>query len=979
MRCLRIALWLAAALPFGLQAQSVDSSRVITSTIGLPPRVRLSLAPYFIAGGSAGSGGALGAAAYKDLLNAAMGALGVQLEGYYGAFAHQRSAGSIALGLRSPALALGGGANVDWPGGHVAPFVSFTHPLQRGGTVVRGGLLHATWLFGDAHHLRVGLALPIGQPWVGKDRPLTDHLKLAAPANARMPARVADDSLAAAVADLRAWMVRVNELVVPSLDSINPVNQIVAPGRGWKAVDVINQYHTSLDRTLSLARSPGSKGVTAEGRALADSVRRVLLDSLLIPYDRMLGQKRVPNTLTPFTANTLAMLAAQGPRVQWVVASMIEAMAGILARQGVRWHDDRLVWLPLQLALRAEQHQTQSQIDSLIERVTAHVFSDSNEVVYVRNEQFQWQLNRSIHAARIYHVLWIHDFMGVNLEGPPDADSFRQVTYGYLSALIERVRAYDTEGVLPDYQIILDEYWYDVFKSRPWMTLLRDPLRARVNLKGAPPNWQTTIDSAQAELRAAVAQSQRLQAEARIHGDQWLRDRVAVHVNITQQPDPSFFSSGILPLIGMSDNGAHDHRKIAFYDLTETDPYRGALIVAGVGVGETYSGPAFEDRAAIVRGTAAQAVKRQAARILTGNGIDAKDLPFWLQASKDTVKPEARAPKPHFDPGAFTTMNIHNEVGYGEKTITVTKAMLYTLLPPGSVVKIANPLMLNPLWGSLLLGHVLRGGQVLLINASIKNSVFKGAEMSLVEELLAKLIAVRKNLAPAIDSAGGALRIGIYNVDIGVDDVPARIDTMLAVRARTPWLRALEPFSQEVIDSLHAVSADLKRSAADKQAVLKPGESPLLHIKEDFAASPEAWENLFRQPGWGKALAAYLRTSAATVRTAPQFAEFNTLPATTQLGTGAALLLREELMAKQSERVIYYLMSGSFNGDYRSALLDGESMLITSRFGAAVGIGDFVLLPGLCTWVETVDELHKYLPRGSALRRRISHALWILF
>jgi hypothetical protein len=78
--------------------------------------------------------------------------------------------------------------------------------------------------------------------------------------------------------------------------------------------------------------------------------------------------------------------------------------------------------------------------------------------------------------------------------------------------------------------------------------------------------------------------------------------------------------------------------------------------------------------------------------------------------------------------------------------------------------------------------------------------------------------------------------------------------------------------------------------------------------------------------------------------------------------TRGAFALRQEVMSQNSERDLYYLMLGSFNQDYRSALLDGEAMILISQFGAAVGVADFVLLPSLCTWVESAAELHRYMP-----------------
>ena len=63
-----------------------------------------------------------------------------------------------------------------------------------------------------------------------------------------------------------------------------------------------------------------------------------------------------------------------------------------------------------------------------------------------------------------------------------------------------------------------------------------------------------------------------------------------VHVNITNPADISYWSRGILPILGTPDLIARDHRKISFYDISEEDPYRGVMMIGGMGIGEHYSG-----------------------------------------------------------------------------------------------------------------------------------------------------------------------------------------------------------------------------------------------------------------------------------------------------------------------------------------------------------------------------------------------------
>ena len=529
-------------------------------------------------------------------------------------------------------------------------------------------------------------------------------------------------------------------------------------------------------------------------------------------------------------------------------------------------------------------------------------------------------------------------------------------------------------------------------------------------MRGAPPAWQKTLDSLQVVLRSAVAGSRRLQAEARTRGGKaWLRDRVSVHVHVTQQADPSFLSPDILPVVGLSDNALRDHRKLVFYDLTEGDPYRGQLIVTGMGVGENFASPEWDDRAVLLRGPAALVVKREAAALLMGQGVEPDELPLALRPAGLPVAAAARAPIPRFDLVPARVMQIHNEVGYGDKRITVAKAMLYSLLPPGTVAKIPDSLWNNPLWASLLLGQALRGGSVVIIAPSLKNAPAPGGpEMSLAETTLSRLLVANSVLAHTIARAGGMLHLGIYDVAIPVDDLPSRIDTALATRAKTPWLRQLDPFAPEVTDSLRAVAAELRASGFRSSAATTPLRGPggsgggiigsnaaqvdghaKLHLKAQFFASGEGWENLFLEPGWGHILAEFFRGRARLIQSRANYAEFHRLKPEAVLAAGArdgqpgaattGLTFKDQVQAGKPYPVVYYLLLGSHNEDYRSALLDGESMLVFSHFSAAVGIDDFVLLPGLCIWVDTPEQLHRYVPLPRPLVRRLARWTRILF
>ena len=303
----------------------------------------------------------------------------------------------------------------------------------------------------------------------------------------------------------------------------------------------------------------------------------------------------------------------------------------------------QLGWLPIRLAKRPEELETQAQLDALIERAVRQEFTRGNEHHYIVNEKFQWELLRHIRAAEDYHVLWIHDYRGTNSAGGTDRLGFDQVYHGYLKALTDRVRAYDTTGKLPVYMIFLDQNFYEPNAGRIWMSFLEDPLHARVDLPSGPDEkeQETKIREAQEELRDAVAGSRLLQERRRSYGDDWLANRIKVHVNITNPVDWSFWSQQVIPILGIPDVLMRDHRKISFYDVTERDPAEGEAIFTGMGIGEHYAGPTWEDRAILVQGPSLVGLKDAARQLLRSQGFAEDEIPYPLRP-----QPQARRTTP---------------------------------------------------------------------------------------------------------------------------------------------------------------------------------------------------------------------------------------------------------------------------------------------------------------------------------------------
>ncbi|HSH74131.1 MAG TPA: hypothetical protein VLA09_00390, partial [Longimicrobiales bacterium] len=613
-----------------------------TQSLGVPPLWR------WAAGFSAGVHGsddskvtAYGnVGLYRDLLNpmtASLGALGEAYLGTRGTLSGARGMdGGGRVSLFSPAARVAFGADYNAQDKELDFFLSLIHPFQRGGILVRGGSLRIDYIPGRGHSLNVGVRLPLGQPFIGRTRPRQDHVELSAP---ELPPifLIPDPTLVEALASADTLAHWVNRLTIPFTEQwawsadgalerfaegMRELKAHMAKGEGGPSsvrspVQDVEAYHRELDRAFSIATSgrslaPGES--TAFGRRTAEMARQVIFDQVLLPYNRLLGQKKSPDStrglgaaasaefyewLTRDTSLDFTQLRA----TTWTFGQVLDLIEEIRARNLEQWRDSRFVWLPFQLALAPEQHDEQRELNEIVERATRQSFTRGNKRWYIENDQFQAELTRMIREAEDYHVLWIHDFRGYNGQGNPDEEGFKQVVDSYLPALIERVEAYDEVGKIPQYLIFIDQMYFHANGGRLWLDLLQDPLRHEIDLPDEFRAWEDSVAALQTDLRYAVANSALMQSQALHFGDGWIENVVKVHVNVTNPPDASFWTDETLPFfMGLPDIVMRDHRKIAFYDVTEEDPFKGMAIYTGMGVGEHYVGASWEDRSMLVQG-----------------------------------------------------------------------------------------------------------------------------------------------------------------------------------------------------------------------------------------------------------------------------------------------------------------------------------------------------------------------------------------
>jgi hypothetical protein len=941
----------------------------------------------------------------RDLLNPMLSLLAVHGEVFVEGWEGGSDAG-VRARLLSPFARVGVGADYRVAEGGVDFLLSVFHPLRRGGVFGDGSVLRLDYVPGR-DHVTLAIEKPVRRnSHMGGSRPTHDRVTLPESGRRAAPASL-PAALAAPLDAARAAAGRIRQATLPlgplprdgsahALEQeLQPLRQALA-GTGEDeptSGDEVLLYHEAVDAAFSAAAEPGSdaSGVTPAGRALSAGARAILLTHVLLPYNALLGQlKRNDSVRGPGSDARAAFLrwlhvhADMQPDRHAAAMRVFDELVDIIeenrAASLAQWRDSRFVWLPLQYALRPEQHDTQAELNAIVELATGTPFTDGNFVSYVVNEQFQYQLSRTIREAEEYHVLWTHDFRGFDANGHPDEMSYRHVLRSYLAAMTQRVREYDRTGRLPTYIIVLDQWFYEVNRGRLWMSLLEDPLEHELRLPHAFASWQDTISAAQRALREAVAGSSLLQAQAQLYGDAWLKDIVRVHVNITNPADPSFWSTRVIPPLPVPDNMMRDHRKVVFYDLTEEDPYRGEALFTGAGIGEHYASLSWEDRALLVRGPAALPLKAAARELLISQGIAPGHVPHALLPRERATDYEERvraATQRNQQP--LRALQVHNRAGFGSKDVNVAKAVLYTLMPAGSVIKIPDSLWNSDFWGSAVLGCALRGVRVLVIAPAAGNAPADAfGSLGVSRELLGRLIAARQLLESQIDRAGGMLRIGLYSSQLRVTDIPAKVRHVQTAFDTYPWMGSLFGFPPSVFEGL-AVLADLLEGLSMAPVAGPEFEydpRPKLHLKANFFASHEAWSLMSRKE-WSEASWAYmqLRINQVQTRSAAitSFAEYpETLP---DVGGGMVQDWYGGLDAATRERVVFYTLMGSHNQNSRSMVIDAEIGLLIAHWPSIIPYIDLITLIGQTRWIETPAELDGLLPLDGGWKRRMAH--WI--
>ena len=1040
---LALAAVLATPLGLGAQGRADPDHGGLTKSMGLPliwkPYLGWEAGAYDLSGDTQ-FGVLTDVGVFKDLFNPTIGAAGLQGEAYVGARESGADGGFRAL-FAVPMIRLGLGADYNLRDTSLDFLVRLSAPIRRSGIIGNGSRLRVNWLPWRGQTVSFGLTVPLGQSELGDTRARKTHATLPEGRVERAAAPNLEPALEEALTHVGETAHWINRLTTPFIDQGGDspeqalasfqagVSELQAhfasrsvlfPTGGLTSEGEVRAYHAELERAFSIAASGLELPLgasTEEGRAVAARAKELLVDQVIFPYNRLLGLDKKDDT-TLGLARAAESAFAGWLRTSRLVASERQVAVAYVFRRLIEiveenrkfsremWGSSRLVWIPLQYSLLPEQHDTQIELNEILERAVGKPFVGGNRIWYVDSREFHQEVGAMLHRAEEYSVLWIHDIQGRNGNGDPDAVTFHTVVQGYLRALIEGARNYDRKGTMPVHLLFFDQHRFEDNKARPWMKLLENPMHHRMSLPAEFAWMADSIQAAQVALREAVAGSRLLQERAAQYGERWLRNRIQVHVSITNPADPTYWSNQLLPAVKWPDNVMRDHRKVAFYDVTEADPYRGMVIYGGMGIGEHYSGPGWEDRGILLQGPAALSIKTAARELLLQQGFSEEEIPFPLQPSEkpadydEIVQAEVDAGN-----AISLALELHNETGYGLKLINVLKATLYTLMPPGSVLIIPDSLWNAPILASWLVGNCLRGGRVLIVAPALANAPSnRFAQMSRAQELFTRLILLQQELGPEIAAAGGALKTGLYALDVGAGDVPTRLRMIEEGLAAEPFLREVtglrspvawsarsdrmvrEPvggphgeFVTGVDGEFGPESAPVEVAAGSRsESLTHPDRTaearPKLHAKTQFLASAEAWQAITTRSDLGPLVDAFVRQMMRRGEPPNMGGDGPSLSDSMPVQLAVQRAVMAETPPETLEKFVAYLMVGSYNQNYRSMLMDGEVMLTVEGGAVIHGLIDYLGLLGATTWVDDLEELEDYLPAYGGLKYMLARS-----
>ena len=256
---------------------------------------------------------------FRDFGNPVTELWGWSVEGYVGMRDVHADGGVRAL-LQSNLLRVGAGLDYNVPDGAGDLLLTFVAPTRRGGIIGRGSDLRFEWLPTRGGSFNLVVTLPLHQPHRGATRPQQDHVVLHDVSPRPVPYVATEPALVEALERVREAATWINRFTLPPLgppggDSAG-VAGALAPLKerlAGRTVEVeIRVYHAELARAFAIAVSgqtfaPGER--TPLGDSVAQRAKAILLEDVLFPYNRLLGQKKEHDTTREFGGHARGMFA----------------------------------------------------------------------------------------------------------------------------------------------------------------------------------------------------------------------------------------------------------------------------------------------------------------------------------------------------------------------------------------------------------------------------------------------------------------------------------------------------------------------------------------------------------------------------------------------------------------------------------------------------------------------------------------------
>lgn len=915
------------------------------------------------------------------------------------------------------------------------PVVSIENALGRGQTFgLRRVELRFEWSPGV---ITAGLNVNLNEQ-AGQSRPRRAHVPMPKGKITPLPSVGPGLLDASALSDLRHGVLWIDKFLTPAVtrESLAELKEHIRT-YGHLLPEEERLYHDSLEKLMAtaLGKSIPAPVRRTEARTLARAAERAVFEDIILPFNRLLGQRKRPMTIAGLgrlASDSFAEYvdrelgaspenAAANQALKGVFRQLVQFIEAALQNSRYRWKDDRLAeflvselkmrdaqtaifnwgvlsWIPLNYGLRPDQYDTQEELNRVLGEVLGEPLTDRNKISYLVNEQWHHELLKTILDTKVYHVLIIHDYPGVNPDRMPDEIAWKITLDGYGEAILKGIEDYlaGTRNSLPHFTIFLDQYYYELRGSRKPLTFLEHLYRTRpVGYKRPKRDGQEAHDDCnrrideltlrildiQRRLRAAIA---RLKVEKG-----WTQDdierQVKVHINITNKSDETYGA------YALKDDVMRDHRKTAFRDVFEDLPCwgsspgeNGVAIFTGQGVGEAYLGADWEDRSLKVEGVDLVKLKTATRALFLSQSprYKMKDVPYFL---RPRPYPENFADilldmKERGFNSCLTT--VMNETGYAPKSASVLKAALYNLTPKGGTIIAPDPQWNNDFWLGMFAGAALRGVNTFLVGPSAQNTPSDTPiALGALHNSLLRGMVIADEFKDELERSGGSLNVGLFSSPVDATNLNERLGLVINGFETNGRINRLLPVHPEVLSLLKQIRAGMDHEYPAIHAPLvvkkKPGK-PRLHLKMQFFASQSGLE-ILKLREWGPVLRRYFeereaQTTGRPLQTpgiTPEILQAKEAP------QDPTLIEAFEKSASPSARetAAFFLTLGSHNQDRRSMFLDGEALVAVAGYESLIALMDMIFILQSSAWPKDFAEFKRYLPENTGVGEFIKDLL----